>query len=296
METPGSTFGQALSKPVSSSNSQVASLLRNKQDAERRLNYMAFICCQEQNIIVDAWLPDTVQLDVNARYDAPFAQGLGDMFPTLGNMARFAGLTLTTQALTTQVWQGGSEFSFSLPLIFQAENSDISDVMIPIKKLLKLTMPKDPTKGGLLEAPGPHLDSETFQREAGPAMKTIATDTLSGAASAIGSPIDTFKSLSSDALGKAKNAANTVARPISQAIVNSVKNNISLYIGRFQYFPSVVITDVSPTFDVVIGPNNNPVRASVIVQFKTFYTPTDDDIEDMFPSAKDGSSLSQTDR
>ena len=283
------TFGEVLSRPLESSLAGAGRGQNgNIEENTRELAYKAFVVCQEQGILVEAWLPEQVNVDINANYEAPYAQGIGQS-GSLGSLARFAGLSLTTQALTVQVWQGGSNIQFSLPLTFQAETSGVSDVMKPIKDLMKLMMPKDPQGGGLLEAPGPRLDPDKLISQAGPTLKKIGGDIIRGASDSFSNMMDTAKQVSNDVVGAARNAANTVARPISNAIVNSVKNNISLYIGQFQYFPSVVITDVSPTYDVVLGVDKNPQRATVIVQFKTFYTPTDRDIEGMFPSARDGS-------
>ncbi len=293
----GSTFGEVLSKPLTQALADSGRAQNsNIQENIKELAYKAFIVSQEQGILVEAWLPEQVNVDINANYEAPYAQGMtGGLADKIGPMARFAGLSLTTQALTIQVWQGGSNINFSLPLIFQAHTSGVTDVMKPIKDLMKLMMPKDPQGGGLLEAPGPRLDPDKLLTDANLGnIAQIGGNVLSNAGSTL---VDTGTALVNGGLGAASaaairggvNTANSVARPISNAIVNAVKNNISLYIGQFQYFPSVVVTDVSPTFDVVLGPDKNPVRASVIVQFRTFYTPTARDIEGMFPSAQEGS-------
>jgi hypothetical protein len=293
-----STFGEVLSKPLTDSLADLGrSSDGNKEENIKELAYKAFIVCQEQNILVEAWLPEQVNVDINANYDTPFAQGLGTGMPNLGSIARFAGISLTTQALTIQVWQGGSYIQFSLPLIFQAQSSGVTDVMKPIKDLMKLMMPKDPQGGGLLEAPGPRLDPQKVLNSGG------VTDVLKIGANAVSDVTSTLMDAGktifsgggaggalSTLINGAVKTANDVAKPVSNAIVNSVKNNISLYIGQFQYFPSVVVTDVSPTFDVVLGPDKNPLRATVVVQFRTFYTPTERDIESMFPSAQEGSS------
>lgn len=289
-----STFGEVLSKPMSQSLAESGRIQSgNIEQNIRELSYKAFVVCQEQGILVEAWLPEQVNLDINANYDAPYAQGMGSAVnEKLGSLARFAGLSLTTQALTIQVWQGGSNIQFSLPLIFQAETSGVADVMKPIKDLMKLMMPKDPQGGGLLEAPGPRLDPDKLIAQAGPTISKIAGDVGSAISGGLSNMVDTGRQVLNDPIGTARNIGNTVAKPISNAIVNSVKNNISLYIGQFQYFPSVVVTDVSPTFDVVLGPDKNPQRASVVVQFRTFYTPTERDIEGMFPAAQDGAASS----
>ena len=291
------TFSEVLSRPLTSTLLDAGRpwVSSNLADNIRELAYKAYIVCQEQNILVEAWLPEQVNVDINANYEAPFAQGIASSVnEKIGTIARFAGLSMTTQALTIQVWQGGSTIQFSLPLIFQAETSGVSDVMKPIKDLMKLMMPKDPQGGGILEAPGPRLDPDKFMSQAGPTLKKIGGDVSNLFNGGLSGMIDAGKQVLNDPVGAARSVGNTVAQPISNAIVNSVKNNISLYIGQFQYFPSVVVTDVSPTFDVVLGPDKNPQRATVVVQFRTFYTPTERDIEGMFPSAQDGSTDSNT--
>src|SRR6478736_9543570 len=117
------TFGDVLSKPLPDSLS-IANRQQNGnlEQSLRELSYKAFIVCQEQGILVEAWLPEQVNVDINANYEAPYAQGLASsVSEKLGSLARFAGLSMTTQALTIQVWQGGSYIQFSLPLVFQAE-------------------------------------------------------------------------------------------------------------------------------------------------------------------------------
>lgn len=264
----------------------------SRERANKELNYKAFVIAQEykgtdgKGILVEAWLPETVGMDVTANYDAPFAQGIANMLPeNVGALARFLGMSLTTQAFTAQVWQGGAFIEFQIPFIFQAETSAANEVMKPIKDLLKLTMPKDPSGGGLLEAPGPTID---IKKLAASGASSEVFSNLSGGLS-VSNMKDAYKELKGDTFGALANlkdkAQENIARPLSKAIVNSIKNNISLYIGNFIYLPSVVITDVSPTFDVMVGPDNNPLRATVNVSFRTFFIPTQNDIDGMFPSA-----------
>ena len=255
---------------------------RQYQQSQRDLNYKVFVVATDQKILVDAWLPETIGMDVSASYDAPLAQGLLGSLPAIGSLAKFVGLALTTQAFTIQVWQGGTYIDFTFPLIFQAENNSARDVMKPIKDLLKLTMPKDPYNGGLLEAPGPRL---SLDRLASNGLENVTN--IAGAG--ISTLWDTGKQVATGNLGQAligiKSKAAAVAQPTSSAIWNAVENNISLYVGKFLYLPAVVVTDVSPTFDVQIGPDNNPMKATVNVTFRTFYTLTDKDIEVIFPAA-----------
>ncbi len=278
------TFGQRFTR-----QGEYDATVEGNKRTVKELCYKAFIVAaqEDKSIVIEAWLPETVGNDVNATYSEPFAQGISNMLgETAGNMARFVGMSLTTQALTTKVWQGGGYIEFSLPFVFQAESSPANDVMKPIQDLMRLTMPKDRSGGGLLEAPGPKLDLDEFLRRGGQQINDL-TKAGTSAVSNPGKLYDAGKSLLSDPTSGLKTAQSSfasISQPLSNAIVNSVKNNISLYIGQFQYFPCVVITDVSPTYDIIIGPDFNPVRATVNVQFCTFYVPTERDIDTMFPS------------
>lgn len=287
-----SSIGQRFNQPLGTGNGALAErgrMIGSDAQAMKELAYKAFVVCHEQDILVEAWLPEQVGNDVNANYEPPFAQGIGGD-GQVANALKLAGLSLTTQALTVQVWQGGSYINFSLTFIFQAENSGKDDVMTPIKNLMRLMMPKESSPGGLLRAPGPHLDPKKSLTNA-TVNKIVSSgaDALTDLGNAVTGLFKSGSGINGQGFGtQVSNAADKLAQPISSAIVNSVTNNISLYLGQFQYFPSVVVTDVSPTFDVVLGPDNNPVRASVVVAFRTYYVPTENDLELMFPSATSG--------
>lgn len=305
--TFGQRFNQTLEQTLGSSRLVGANATEAQQRQQiKELAYKAYIVSQEsvyngqKGIIVEAWLPETLANDINASYEAPFAQGLNQAAPDLGAFARFLGVNLTTQALTAQVWQGGGFIEFSIPFVLQAETSAAADVMEPILKLYSLTMPKDPSGGGLLRAPGPRIDINKLAARTGDAaadlgrqLASTASDVASGlgkvASNLLGTKsftdatagvVNNDTGFTSQVLDRADNAAKTV----STALVNSVVNNISLHLGQFMYFPSVVITDVNPTFDVVLAEDKNPTRATVNVNFRTFYVPTDQDLKTMFPA------------
>lgn len=286
--------------------------------------YSILVQCNDKNISVRGWLPEEVMFDISTQYEAPYAQGLNGAIPG-GNLLRALGVSLTTQAMTAQVWQGSAEVNFSLPIVFQAESSGYGDVIRPIKDLLKLTMPKDSAAGGggLFEAPGPRINVDKLRERIGslPSLPTpgpqqpnqgqqtqAADDNGSGALGqlwdtlkgGVNSAVDGARSVK-DNLGSLTNApiqtilkgattlgagardvVNKSSVSVSQALINSIEGNISLYIGSFLYFPSVVITDVSQTYNVQITPDGNPARAQVNVSFKTFVIPTQDDLDMMF--------------
>lgn len=279
-----STFSEA---GLDRQNSAMYSANRtNQSKSVKELAYKTYIVAAEQSIIIEAWLPETFMLDVNATYEAPFEQGLGSAMPSIGAIARFLGLSLTTQAMTAQVWQGGSAINLSIPLIFQAETDAGTDVMLPIKQLLSLTMPKDPSGGGFLTSPGPRIDINKAKDGL-----TAAWSKVKDSGAAIAEAWTKSNGAFDTSVATAATAGNAVAKTLSASIVNSVVNNISLYVGQFLYFPSVVITDVSPTYDVILGPDKNPLRASVNVGIRTFYIPTSQDLDLMFPATQTAETL-----
>jgi hypothetical protein len=56
-----------------------------------------------------------------------------------------------------------------------------------------------------------------------------------------------------------------------------------LHIGKFIYYKSVVITDVDTTYDTKMDENGFPIRARLNVSFRTFLTPTKEDLDEIFP-------------
>jgi hypothetical protein len=284
-------------------------------------------------IQVRGYLPEQVTFDVSAQYEAPYAQGLNGYMPFLGQVARAMGVSLVTQAMTAQVWQGSTELNFQIPIVFQAQQDAYLDVIKPIKDLLLLTMPRDPDRGGLLQSPGPHITIEKLKSrvnakenpsvptpQQGHVDKPQRNDFLANrleeipekATALVEQVFGVGKEIFQSIPGKMQSVLQTPTRAIlpsvanglidftagsksvfsqvaveaNRQLVNAIENNISLYIGEFLYFPSVVITDVSQAYDVLIAPDKNPSRATVNVSFRTFYLPTEHDLKEMFTSGR----------
>lgn len=287
---PATTFADKVGyKPIEQISPRFNTANANDASVIRELAYKAFVVASEAKydgstgIFVEAWLPETLATDINANYESPMAQGLNGMMPGLGAIARFAGMNLTTQALTAQIWQGGGHIQFSLPFVFQAETSAAAEVMEPIKQLFTLTLPKDTADsgGGLLQAPGPHFDYKQLWDSAPELRKLITEGSIT---EGVMSDTGATATSTNTSFGALKSAADKVAQTTSAALVAALKGNISLYIGQFMYFPSVIIKDVNPTFDVILDQDKNPMRATVNVNFETFYVPTSYDLNNMFPA------------
>lgn len=58
--------------------------------------------------------------------------------------------------------------------------------------------------------------------------------------------------------------------------------NIIVRIGKFIMFQKVIILGVSPSYDLILDEQGLPMRASCTVRFRTYNTPTKEDMEKVF--------------
>jgi hypothetical protein len=276
---------------------------------QAKIDYTCLIVCNDLNIVVRASMPQEFMFDTSSSYEAPFSQGMMGMLPAgIGTAAKAVGLQLATQAMSAQIWQGSSTNQFQIPLTFQVETDINRDVLEPLMKLMFLTVAREEDEGGLLSAPGPHIDLKSLVSNIGAELGEVssgAMDSFTRARTTGETPIldkakdyggrltsaltktdfTQFMKVSADIALDIKNGANATVGRGSRAISSSIKNNISLYIGRYMYFPSVVIKDVQQTHSVQPLRDGNYSRVEVTVAFETFFQPTQRDISTMFPSA-----------
>jgi hypothetical protein len=234
-------------------------------------------------------MPDKFTLATSANYATPFADLL-DKIPgsdVAKKAASSFGYSMTTKILSAKVWQGTSETSFSLDLIFQAETDEITEVLEPIIKLHLLTTPRSDSEFGILRAPGPRFnaaDSLSGLIDNIGAAAGSSLDAVTGAVKSVwdnkGSLTNAIKSGVDSFVSNASNAASSM----SSGLAKGVTNQISLQIGKFMLFESVIIKDVSVSYDLQpVGTDykvstGNMQRAQVQVQFETFFNLTADDI------------------
>lgn len=269
----------------SSQDARAASALSEMGARKRNPNYMARIVYQEGETdgeqdtgasgVIPLYLPENFQWNFSSSFDQPFAQGLVNS-PGLNQAAKFFGASLTSQSMSVQVWQGTAcpELSMTFQLI--AENDPVEDILLPIKRLSKLVLPGvGPAK--LLSPPGPRIDPAV----AGAAAGAILT---AGASAAIGSLVGAATLDFDKVVGSAKSAASSVGASLDD-LLNNPKNNVTLYIGRFLRFPSVVIQSVSQTYDTIFDARGLPLKASIDVTFSTWYVPVKADVNRIFQGA-----------
>ena len=268
------------------------------------------------NITADG--PESFSFETSVDYDTPYKNtgedfisgaakkvGLGSVSELAVKVATATGTKLFTQALTAKVWSGGGVTRLSVPLIFQVEDDPEEDVLMPLMKLMYLSMPREDEVGGFLSGPGPRFDLSKVLGEAGSAAtekllgaaSSGGKDLLKAAGSVITSPFSNAKSTGGamsntgqavlKAVDSVTSTANNLAAAVSNGIKNSVKNQISVQIGTSFRLESVVITSVSQVHRVspigyepgVSSGINSLVKVEVV--FESFYTLTQRDIKAM---------------
>lgn len=242
-------------------------------------NYMAKFVYQPKDAgeeggvdggVINLYLPENFQFNFSSSFDQPFSQGMVNA-PGIQNFVKFFGASLTSQSMSVQVWQGTQCPEFNLTFDLIAEDSASLDVMAPIKKLSKLCLPG--VNNGLLTPPGPRFDLAKVGNLLGVATK----ESIGGAVGAVGGAVtgDFTK-----VVGSAQSAAGKIGDAASE-LLKAPENNVKLHIGRFLVFPSVVIQNVSQTYNTLFNEQGLPIRASIDVSLSTWYVPVKKDINNM---------------
>jgi hypothetical protein len=250
--------------------------------------YNCYLTCPDKNILIRANLPHEYSLDFGAAYEASFSQSLSDnTYAAARKVGNALGLQFVTKAMTAKLWQGSNDVTFSLPFIFQIETDYYKDVLEPMSQLYRLVLPKQSASFGLLESPGPSLDLQKLKALAG---DTKIGDVLSKSFDAV---IDGTKSIADGELPQGPDP--------TAALLGCIKNNCSLVIGGYQYFDSVVVTNVAQTTSVLPYYKTGTMsRVEVVVTFSTFVVPTEDDIPKLLlgsmvePQLSDSSSVASS--
>lgn len=247
-------------------------------------NYMARIVYQTQETgnerdstgVISLYLPENFQLNFSSSFDQPFAQGLVNM-PGLQQAAKMFGASLTSQSMSVQVWQGTTCPEFNLTFQLVAENDPQIDVVNPTIELAKLASPGLDKTTRLLTPPGPRIDPLKVATALPQAAGALASGTLGTLGALAGTVTGDFSRLVPSLSATAQNVGQAL-----QGILDSPKNNVTLYIGRFLKFPSVVIQSVSQTYNTLFNEQGLPIKADVDVTFSTWYVPVKDDIDKIF--------------
>lgn len=166
----------------------------------------------------------------------------------------FGGRTLMTKFMSRRIWKGTSPITIALDFNFQSVNNTLTNVVYPAQALLSMALPSVSNLKvfgqnlPLLKAPGPSPFHFKQEQEEVKGMGATARQFLPGLK---GGDI------------------------------------ITLSVGNHLFFPSVIVKEVTPTFDTRMDPDGWPISATVNVLFETYEIITKEDLENIFFSGGD---------
>jgi hypothetical protein len=244
--------------------------------------------------VVTAPLPETMAYDVASEYQAPFAQGMGGN-GGFSQAASAAGIRLTTQAMTAQLWQGSTENEISLDLEFQTDTDPDLDVRQPVLTLMKFAAASVDTATGLLKSPGPRISLEgiaAIGKQAATQAEVALKQGANMAADVTGitkARFDTSKTLLGPATNLNSQQNPNGTQPVENGLGGSefwkknIINQISVQVGRYAFWDSVVILNVQETWSHEIDNETGlPLHAKVTIRFKPLFFVTQQDLDKIF--------------
>jgi hypothetical protein len=223
-----------------------------------------------RNINVRAMLPEDFTFDLGSNWDTPFAENLvkGDK---TNLVAQMLGMKFATQATSANFWTGSAPVEWSFPLIITAETG-YNDVLAPVRDLIELSVPT--VEGGFFQAPGPRFHARKVAGDLVQSTKNLVTGKTTLDNSNTTPPKDTQTAKDSGStLGKAVTATTDLFQYDGQ---------IQLQIGTFMLIPSVVITNVSQAYKMIMGPDGVPMQVTVNINVRTHTTPSAEDVKGWF--------------
>lgn len=260
-------------------------------------------------MVVRAWLPEQVALDVSAQFSPLFSGGIFSGSSLVDQGARAFGFSGLTREMSFKVWQSSQGISMVLPLVFALDDhldeidNGNPDILTPIIELQKLCLPSlVPGTVGFLQPPGTVVKVkkdalETLGQAAGEVLSTVST--------AVMNPVDTVVDLSeaaADAMfgdNESQESTNTFYEKTSETLVGVAKivasalesifefqSWTSIYVGNFLYFDKVVVEQVGTTYDMQMDKYGKPIRATVNVQFSTLFDTTVQDLNSIYLTGK----------
>lgn len=215
---------------------------------------------------IRALMQDKFTLRTSADWQ-PFT-GVGSNLAGLNEVTALAGTTVFNQFISRRIWNGTQPLSLSVPLKFIAKSNPLTEVLIPSIMLMQMALPSLPIKetlsgfhnGGvsekivntinqfLLRPPGPN-----------PLAQSFLANSLEAAVSDFNKAFDT------------------------QLAFNIPEGDlITIKIGNFTEFKSVIIKDVVVDFPKKMASNGMPIESSVQLEFETFEIQTKEDMISSF--------------
>lgn len=204
-------------------------------------------------ISISGYTPEEFAINIMANWEEPLA-ALSDIGSTIGTTVGGPGGDVVAGALkmsgrnaniagSAKVWQGGSTLMFELPMKISAYDDTTKEIMVPLKRILKLCTPHLGTLGSLV-APGPN-------------------------------PLEFAKILAST--GSISGSASNWEAALQKALT---KTAFYLEIGTFFKMFPCVITNVSANFNGMFEEGTGfPTSIDLNMAVESYLTPTSYDID-----------------
>jgi hypothetical protein len=209
---------------------------------------------------VQAWLPDTIQFNIKSSW-GPIVGNIDNALANyLGVTSLPSGTTFNSKKLTAQEWRGSEPLDLLLPLSFFATENAKMEVVEPIKRLIKMALPRAIQAGKSsfnLQPPGPvpniHIEPITIPKEIGGVTIPII--------------------------------GGITTPPIDASIGAKYQDLINVYIGSFVTLKSVFISSISNIeFKGKLSTDGLPMEGKCVVLFRTLFAPTSNDMDDYLGS------------
>jgi hypothetical protein len=159
------------------------------------------------------------------------------------NAANAMGFQIQNKALSSNIWQGTSYLTISIPFIFKVESDVNTELLEPIQRLMRWALP--------------------------------TTTDIMGMDVALAAPYRPFTKLSADTSKKQTSTSSTL-------VEGNAGSPVTVQFGNFFTLPSCIITSINQTYDSMFDKDGKPVSAKLDVQVMSTTLITAEDIDSMF--------------
>lgn len=252
---------------------------------------------------ITAYLPEQVAFSSSSNWE-PFLPSLLDQIPLVGsalgnaqktidNSISAFGYQVNTRWAKIKSWKGNEAPTFSFDFQFNAYSSPLQEVVIPILRLLSLTMPSSKDGSALVEAPGPDI-MKMFLKGASQGMASLAA---SGKAKTLGNlggmnMGNTLQGLVRKGAKKAKSLSTGYEK---SSFKKQHDKSIILQIGNFMRLKDIVLQSIHPKFDSMFyGEDGLPISAEASCTFLMLYPPTTTELAEWFTGVDSNRPITKT--